>query len=149
MFISMQKMNSIPKFFLGHCKNIANFLLWYFENAWLCPSIILVLPCSKLWCLKSWNQLVGNFDVYLHAKNPLHLLLLFWDIVKMLQTCYFGNFGNVWPSPSKIIVSICRKLPCLLAHKKSTSSSTFFLTYCKEIANLLFWVIWTCLATHT
>ena len=24
-----------------------------------------------------------------------------------------------------------------------------FLRYCKEIANLLFWVIWACLATHT
>ena len=24
-----------------------------------------------------------------------------------------------------------------------------FLRYCKEIANLLFWVIWACLATHS
>ena len=68
-------------------------------------------------------------------------------IIKILQTCYLGDFGNAWPSPSKIIVSICRKLSCLYACHKSTSSLTFFLRYCKEKANLLFWVIWVCLAT--
>ena len=47
-----------------------------------------------------------------------------------------------------IIVSIWRKLVCLYACKKSTSSFTSFLTYLEEIANLLFWVIWACLATH-
>ena len=64
-----------------------------------------------------------------------------------MQTCYFGNFGNAWPSPSKMIVSICRKFPCSYRCNKSTSSLTFFLRYCKEIENLLFWVIWACLAT--
>ena len=64
-----------------------------------------------------------------------------------MQTCYFGNLGNAWPSPSKIIVSICRKLSYLYACSKSTSSVTFFWRYCKEIANLLFWVIWTCPTT--
>ena len=33
-------------------------------------------------------------------------------------------------------------------HKKSTSSLNSFWRYCKEIANLLFSVIWACLATH-
>ena len=79
--------------FLRYFKNIANLLLWVL---WECLS-----PCSKLWCPNWWNQLVGNFDVYLHAKK-LHLQFLFWDIVKALQTCYFGNFGNAWPSPSKL-----------------------------------------------
>ena len=32
---------------------------------------------------------------------------------------------------------------------QKTSSLTFFLRYCKEIANLLFYVIWACLATQT
>ena len=36
-----------------------------------------------------------------------------------------------------------------LACNKSTSSLISFLRYCKEIANLLFWLIWACLATPT
>ena len=34
------------------------------------------------------------------------------------------------------------------ACKKSTASLTSFLRSCREIANLLFWVIWACLAIH-
>ena len=34
-------------------------------------------------------------------------------------------------------------------HKKSTSSPTSFLRYCKDFANLLFWIIWTGLAMPT
>ena len=62
-----------------------------------------------------------------------------------MQTCSFGKFGKAWPSPAKIIVSICKKLSCSSECKKSTS----FFRYCKEISNLLFWVIWACLSTHT
>ena len=47
------------------------------------------------------------------------------------------------------MVPICSKLSYFSACKKSTSSLTFFLRYCKEIANLLFCVIWACLATQT
>ena len=36
-----------------------------------------------------------------------------------------------------------------LQAKKSTSSFTFSLRYCEDIANLLFWVLWVCLAMHT
>ena len=69
-----------------------------------------------------------------------------------------GNFNvqnveiglyETWPSPLKIIISICKKLSCLSACKKSTPSLTSFLRYCKEIENLLFRVIWACLASHT
>ena len=73
----------------------------------------------------------------------------FWVILKAFHNWYFANFGNVWPSSSKIKVSICRKRLCLSACKNSTSSLTSFLKYYKEIANLLFRVIWKCLATHT
>ena len=41
----------------------------YFENAWSCPSLMIVSPCRKLWCSKCLNQLVGNFGSYLKAKN--------------------------------------------------------------------------------
>ena len=126
-----------------------------------------------------WNQLVGNFDVYLHAKKSTSYLTSFSDIVETLQIYYFGNLGNVWRSPSKIIVSICRKLSRLSVCKKSTSSFMGFFDklqrYCKLVilgilvenlclstgkqsrflkifqrcANFLFWVLWVCLPTHT
>ena len=44
--------------------------------------------------------------------------------------------------PIKIKVSICNKLSCSSASKKSNSSLTSFLRYYKKIANLLFWIIW-------
>ena len=52
-------------------------------------------------------------------------------------------FWQLWECltiPTKTTVSICRKLSWLYACKKSASSLTFFLKYCKELANLLFWV---------
>ena len=90
-------------------------------------------------------HLVGNFDtqrVEINLQETLMFICMeknkfisnfFLGIVKALQTCYFGNFGNAWPSPSKIIVSICRKLPCLSACKKSTWSLTSFWKYCKLV----------------
>ena len=82
--------------------------------------------------------------VYLHVKNQLHISLLFWDITKTLQSCYFENFGNDWPSPSKIILSICRTLSCLSACKKSTSSFTAFLRYwCQNINYNIIFHFWS------
>ena len=49
----------------------------------------------------------------------------------------------------KVLKSTCRKPSCLSACKKSASSLTSFLRYCKEIANLLFWVLYASLVTHT
>ena len=52
-----------------------------------------------------------------------------------------------------MIVTILRNLQCLSASGKSTLSFRFSLRccklYCKDIANLLFWVHWACLFTHT
>ena len=48
---------------------------------------------------------------------------------------------HVWPYTPKMIVSIWRNLWRLSASKKSTSSFTIFLVYCKDIVNLLFWVL--------
>ena len=45
----------------------------HFENAWSCPSILIVSSCRK-------NQLVRNFNVYVHVKNQLYHSLLFQDI---------------------------------------------------------------------
>ena len=92
---------------MRYCKNIANLFLWKYL---IMPIDNDREPCRELWWPQCWNQLVGYFDVYLHTRNQLHLQLLFWDTGKTLQTYYFGNFKNAWLSPSKIIVSICRKL---------------------------------------
>ena len=46
----------------------------------------------------------------------------------------------------KKVVSTCRKFRCLSACKKSTSLLTIFLRHCKDIAQLLFSVLQTCLA---
>ena len=140
MFICKEKMNPIPNFFF---EPLQTCYFKYFESACSCISIMILSPCMKLWSPKCWNQLIGNFDVYLYAKSQL-------NIVKTLQTCYFGNFENAWPFPSKIILWICRKLSCLSACKKSTLSINSLLTYCKEKVNLFFfWINWACLATHT
>ena len=46
--------------------------------------------------LQWWYQFEEIFDVYLEAKNRLHYSCFPWDISKILQTCYFGYFGQVW-----------------------------------------------------
>ena len=51
---------------------------------------------------------------------------------------YFGNFRNARPSPSKIIVLICKKLSCLSLCKKSTSIITSFLRYCNDMQTYYF-----------
>ena len=47
----------------------------------------------------------------------------------------------------KLLKSICGKFWCLSSCKKSTSSLTSFLRYCKGTAKLLFWELWECLTT--
>ena len=49
---------------------------------------MIVSSRRKLWCSKCWNQLVGHFDVYLHAKLNF-ISNFFWDIVKTLLTSCF------------------------------------------------------------
>ena len=56
---------------------------------------------------------------------------------------------ELWKFLTTLILSVCSKLSCLPACKKSTSSLNSFLKYYKEIANLLSWVIWAGLDTHT
>ena len=46
-----------------------------------------------------------------------------------MQTSYFGYFGHAWLNTSRMIVSNCRRLLCLSACQKYTSSLTSFLRY--------------------
>ena len=48
----------------------------------------------------------------------------------------------------EVLKSIWRDLRCLSPDKKSTLSFAFFLRYCNNITNLLFWVLWAYLAIH-
>ena len=75
MFICMQKINFI--------------LQRYYK---LAISGILRVPSYDQ--LKWYCQVVENLDVYLHAKNHIYQLPLFWNITKILQTCYFWYFGH-------------------------------------------------------
>ena len=58
-------------FFWDTVKVLQTCYFKYFDNAWPCPSILIVSPCRKLWWEKCWNQLLGKFDVDLYAKNQL------------------------------------------------------------------------------
>ena len=77
--------------------------------------------------------------VYLHAKNKLYQYFFSEDIAKILPISYFGYFGQVWS------LANLQKLRCLSACKKMNSISTFFFRYCKDIPNLLLWVLSKCL----
>ena len=89
------------------------------------------------------NYLAENFDSYQSAKNQLLSRWPFpWDNAKVLHTCYFKFFRHVWSCPSNMIVSIVEKFDVYL-HKEPILSLTYSLRYCKEFANLIFWVLWT------
>ena len=90
-------------------------------------------------------HIVWKFDAYLHAKKQLQLSLISWDVANKFQTCYFGYSRHEWLWPPKTMVSVCRKLCCLHSCKKFISHPSWN----TAITNLLFWALWTCLATLT
>ena len=87
---------------------------------------------------------VWKFDAYLHAKKQLQLSLISWDVANKFQT-YFGYSRHEWLWAPKTMVSVFRKLCRLHSCKKFIS----YLSWNTAIANLLFWALWTCLATLT
>ena len=101
------KMNSIHNFFLGYCKDIANLLHWVL---WECLIIPITIPSTFS---GSSYHIVENFDtqsveincwetlIFICIKKVNFISNVFRDIVKTLQTCFFGNFGDAWPYPSK------------------------------------------------
>ena len=68
---------------------------------------------------------------------------LFLDIAKVLPTCYIEYFGHAWLWLVKVMPPACRKRWCLSSCKKPYLHLTSFLKYYENIANLLFWVLWT------
>ena len=76
------KMATLPHIILRYYKSIGNLLLWVHWECFIMPSSNdSISPCRKLWCPKCWNQLVMNFDVYVHAKNQLDLYNFFFEIL--------------------------------------------------------------------
>ena len=55
-------------FFCDTVKVLQTCYFKYFDNAWPCPSVLIVSPCRKLWWAKCWNQLLGKFNVSLYEK---------------------------------------------------------------------------------
>ena len=92
-----------------------------------------------------------NFDVYLHTKKSTSSLTsflryckditnsLFWELWECL-IMHITNHNITLQETlmPKVLISTRRKLWCLSASKKSTSSLTSFLRYCEDITNLLF-----------
>ena len=62
------------------------------------------------------------------------------DNTAILQTCYFGYFGHLWPCPPKPIAPTCMKLWCLSANKKSAWSLSFFKRY-YTLKNHAIWLV--------
>ena len=131
-------------------QDLANLLFWVMQTCLAMPSRLIGSTCTKVWCLSACK------------KNQLHSSVLFWDTnifklpilgtlgisflhpflrYKKLQISYFGYFRHIWLWPVKMTLSACRKL-WFSSCKKSYLSLISFLKYYKDIANLLFLVLW-------
>lgn len=64
---------------------------------------------------------------------------------KGFSNLFCEYFGYDWPCLPKLIVSTFRKVWCSSACQKLISLLPSFFWYCKDIANLLILVFWTCL----
>ena len=133
MLIYMQKINFITYFFIKILQINSK------------PVILGNLGMAGHTHLKWYYQLEEIFDVYLQAKNQLYSSRFPWDIPMILQTCYFGYFGQAWLHTPKMIVSslffICRRKSHFIPH--------VFLAIMQRYAIFLFWVLWACPDTHT
>ena len=110
---------------------------------------MIVSSCRKIWYPKCWNQLVETL-MFICIQKVNFISNFFFEIfLRHWKVAILGTLGMLDHSHQNILVSICSKLSCSSPCKKSTALLTSFLTCCREIANLLFWVIWACLATNT
>ena len=95
---------------------------------------------------KLQHQLVGNFHAYLHEKN--NFIIYCTEIANLLLWVQHS-----WLRTPKVILSTRRRLLCLSAGKKSTSSPRFsrFIAKICSISrfDFLFWVLWAYLGKDT
>ena len=123
---------------MRHHKHFANLLFWV-----IWASLAMLTKINRI-------TLVEMFDVYLHTKNQLHPPLLF----EMLQGYYKVAILGTWGIPinGKYIwyCQLVENFGVYLHTKKHIYPSPFFfLKYYKEVANLLFLILWACPNTPT
>ena len=129
---------------MRNCKDIANLLFWELLECLAIPIKIMVPICSMLSYLSACKKSSSSLTSFLLV---IYLLYFFSFL---LQTCYLGSLDMSGHTHTlKMIVPICRNLWSLSVGKRSISSFKFSLRYYKDVVNLLFWVLWVCLATHT
>ena len=138
-FASQQNTKQLRQFFLIYCKNISNFLFWV---SWTCLVTFIKKDntnLSKLLtfiCMPKMTSIPNFFLRYCKLLFANLLLWVIWQCLIMhINNDNINLVGNFDVYLQKINV------------QKITLNS--FLRYCKEIANLLFWVLWECLVTHT
>ena len=93
MSICMQKMNSIPNFFLRYCKYIANLLLRVF---WECLTMSINNDSTTKYHFDVQSVEINLWETLMFIYMQKINSNFFWDIVTTLRTCYFRNFGNAW-----------------------------------------------------
>ena len=118
--------------------------------------------CRKLWCLSAYKNSTASLNTFLrYCKDIVNLL--YWELwkclailiknhnINLLETfmLFFINKINFITHFFLTIVSVWWNVWCLSARRKLTLPLTVFLRYCKNIANLLFWIFWVSLATYT
>ena len=112
MFISMQKSISSPLFFLRHCNDIANLLVWVL---WVC----LAMATKKI--LSAY----GNFDVHVLVKNQIYIPDLFLEMLtKYCKFVIFGTLSCLAKATKKIIINLLKNFDVHL-HSKNRSDSSF------------------------
>ena len=111
---------------------------WIFK--WDC--VFQVGLCTPLRTMYTGMKIVLDMS---HAKNQVHSWRLSWNITKIYYNIAKLLFWVPWAwliIPTKMIISTSRKVWCLSACKKLTSS----LDLSQDNANLLFWILLECLA---
>ena len=87
------------------------------------------------------NARIGIFCITIEYKSSCHT---FSNILQKFNKLPF--FGTLYMSGyfhQKLIIQLVEVL--ILMNFKMNSIHNFFLGYCKDIANLLLWVLWECL----
>ena len=93
--------------FLRFCKDFPNLLFWIIQAGLAIPT-------------KTNGINLEDSLLSMNAKKQLHPFLLFGDIAKILQTCYFGYFDHVWLWPVKMVLPAWRNFWCLSSCKKKS-----------------------------
>ena len=120
---------------------------------WLCLATFIKNDNFHLWklCLSACKKWLPSLTSFLrYCKDIAHLLLwVFWEC--LIMPINYDSIALQETLIPKLLKSTCRKLWCLSACKENENENdsllSSFLTYCKGIANLLFWELPECLTT--